>query len=422
MKLAEEQILGLNIALEEAVLLGLEVDSKRRMAAATFAVLTLPETGPVPEDRRVQFLFAPVGRIAASLRNGRWDDPKAGVSQFKLEELLGVVQSFKGLPIYGWEFFDMTIANNFDRWVDRCSIDLQLGEDGHAHTIDLFQEGPNRHLDIRLWFDEFIIRNPTGGEIALADFAADGKRWWDGLYAGDKRTDGFGVFPLGSKRKDGFGIYPSENTNPFLNVLHNPIEHLIEELIASQAGRDWEDNLDDSQTIGLRKSLMQKIVKHGAKSVEPLLNNLHNKDWAVRDDIAMMLGFIKEPKVVEPLVIMMNTDESLSVRLSAAIALERIGTPESYQAAKQWYIANNVSLRRRVSFKLGHWLLFGETDPGLMERVAQVASSRNTTSKKVIQAWSMHQGIENPPSTTPAWTFRLSPEECAYLEASVELH
>jgi hypothetical protein len=417
MELTEEQVDGLNIALEEAVLLGLEVDPKRRIAAATFAVLTLPETGPAPEDRRVQFLFAPVGRIAASLRKGRWDDPKAEVSQFKLEELLAVVQSFDGLPIYGWEFFDVVGANGFDGWADRCSIDLQLGEDGHTHTIDLFQAGPTRHLDITLWFDEFILRNPAGDEIVLADFIADGKRWWDGLYAGDTRIDGFGIFPLGSKRKFNFGFYE----NPILNKPENPVDHLIDELIASQAGRDWEDNLDESQTTGLRKSLMQEIVKAGAKSVEPLLNNLHNGDWAVRDDVAMMLGFIREPKAVEPLMVMMNADESLSVRLSAAIALERIGTPESYQAAKQWYIANNVSLRRRVSFRLGHWLLFGETDPGLMERVTQVANSRNTTTGKVIQAWSIHQGIENPPAITPAWTFRLSPEECSYLEAGVEL-
>jgi hypothetical protein len=417
MQLTEEQVDGLNTALEEAVLLGFEVDSKRRIAAATFAVLTLPETGPVPKDRRVQFLFTPVGKIAASLRNGRWDDLNAEVTQFSLEELLGVVQSFKGLPIYGWDFFDGTDANNFDEWADRCSIDLQLGEDGHTHTMDLFQAGPTRHLDIRLWFDEFSIRDPMDGEITPTDFISDGKRWWDGLYAGDKRTDGFGVFPMGSKRKFNFGFY----SNPILGKPDNPADHLIDELIASQAGRDWEDNLDDSQTTGLRKSFMQEIVKQGAQSVVPLLNNLSNADWAVRDDMAMMLGFIKDPKAVEPLMALMNMDESLSVRMSAAAALERIGISESYQAAKQWYIANNVSARRRVSQKLAEWLLFGETDHKLMERITQVASSRNTTSEKVIQAWSIHQGVENPPKTTPAWTFRLSPEECAYLEAGVDL-
>jgi hypothetical protein len=416
MNLTQEQVDGLNVALEEAVLLGLEVDSSRRIAAATFAVLTLPETGSVPEDRRVQFQFSPVGRVAASLRNGRWDDPNAEVSKFKLEELLDVVQSFQGLPIYGWEFFDVAHANYFDSWADRLSIDVQLGENGHTETIDLFQAGPTRHLDIRLWFDEFIIRNPIGSEITLDDFITDGKRWWDGLFLGDKRTDDLGIFPLGSKRKFNFGFY----ANPSLAEPDSPVDHLIEELIISQAGRDWEDNLDESQTTGLRKSLMQKIVDYGEKSVAPLLKNLPHEDWAVRDDIAMMLGFIKDPKALAPLMVMMNTDESQSVRMSAATALERIGISEAYQAATQWYIANNISAKQRVSHKLGEWLLFGKTDPKLMDRVSQLASSRDTTSEKVITAWSLFQGIMNPPSIVPVWTFRLSSDECAYLEASLD--
>src|SRR5262245_32108018 len=80
--LTEEQCAGLNVALNEADLLGFEVNAERRMAAATFRVLTLPEIGPAPDDRRVQFLFRPVGRVAASLRDGRWDDPGAPIVPF----------------------------------------------------------------------------------------------------------------------------------------------------------------------------------------------------------------------------------------------------------------------------------------------------------------------------------------------------
>lgn len=32
--------------------------------------------------------------------------------------------------------------------------------------------------------------------IALRDFIAAGVRWWDGLYAGDHRTSGHGIFPF----------------------------------------------------------------------------------------------------------------------------------------------------------------------------------------------------------------------------------
>jgi hypothetical protein len=62
----------LGVALNESNLLGFEVDSIRRIGAATFCVLTLPADGPPPDDRRVQMLFRPVGRVGASVRNGLW--------------------------------------------------------------------------------------------------------------------------------------------------------------------------------------------------------------------------------------------------------------------------------------------------------------------------------------------------------------
>ena len=44
-------------ALNESDLLGVEIDPDRRLAGATFRVLTLPTEGMPPEDRRVQLLL-----------------------------------------------------------------------------------------------------------------------------------------------------------------------------------------------------------------------------------------------------------------------------------------------------------------------------------------------------------------------------
>jgi hypothetical protein len=107
MQLTESQKIGLGVALNESTLLGFEVDPTRRLAGATFAVLTLPEEGPPLEDSRIQFLLYPVGRVAASLRLGRWDDQTAEVVSFGIESLLEMVRSFGGRPIYGWQFFDV---------------------------------------------------------------------------------------------------------------------------------------------------------------------------------------------------------------------------------------------------------------------------------------------------------------------------
>jgi hypothetical protein len=137
----------------------------------------------------------PLGRVAASLRDGRWDDEQAPVVPLEIEELEAAVAAFGQLPIYGWEFLDVPEEKNFESWCDRLSLDWRSGPGGLAHTLDLFQEG-DRHLDLRLWFDELRIFGPDRAEIALDDFVAGGVRWWDALHAGDPRTAGHGIIPL----------------------------------------------------------------------------------------------------------------------------------------------------------------------------------------------------------------------------------
>jgi hypothetical protein len=197
MELSEKQSHDLNVALNEATLIGAEVDPEHRVASLTFAVLTLPpDDGPPPDDDRVQLLLGPVGRLAASLRNGRSDDASASIEEFALEQLLGVVMSFKGLAVYGWEFIDRPERDNFTEWSDRLSLDWRSEPGGVSHTLDLFQAGYDRHLDLRIWFDELSVFTPEHEEIALDEFAAGGVRWWDGLYANDPRTAGHGIAPL----------------------------------------------------------------------------------------------------------------------------------------------------------------------------------------------------------------------------------
>lgn len=197
MDLTEDQRRGLGVALNEATLLGVEVDPVRRRAGITLQVLTLPaeEGAAPPEDSRVQMLLHPVGRVAASLRAGAWDDAKAPVERFALDQLLRVVQSFGGAPIYGWEFIDRT-DDKFTQWSDRLSLDVRSGVDGMSHTLDLFQEGNKRHLDLRIWFDELTLRSPRGDTIPLDEFIAGGTRWWDGLFSNDPRTQGHGIGPI----------------------------------------------------------------------------------------------------------------------------------------------------------------------------------------------------------------------------------
>jgi len=195
MELSSKLKADLGIAINEATLLGAELDPSQSTAFVTFSVLTLPPEGPPPDDRRIQFVFHPVGRVAASLRLGRWDDPTAQVVAFDVEDLLRIVEEFKQ-PIYGWEFFDGD--EGFGKWKDRLSLDYRSDTGlGLTHSITLFQEGGDRHLDLRIWFDSFGLRDGKGAFPQLADFIAGGKRWWRSFYDDDPRTNGEGIMKAG---------------------------------------------------------------------------------------------------------------------------------------------------------------------------------------------------------------------------------
>jgi len=144
MELGEELKQALGVALNEATLLGVELDASSRRVGATLRVLALPDDGgPMPADSRVQLVFAPVARVVASLRAGHWDDAAAPVIPVAAGEILGVVQSFGGLPIYGWEFFDSADLE-LQKWGDRLSLDWRAGADGGSHSVCFFQEGADR--------------------------------------------------------------------------------------------------------------------------------------------------------------------------------------------------------------------------------------------------------------------------------------
>jgi hypothetical protein len=205
MELDVELKKDLGIALNEATLLGAEVHTDWNMVFVTFSVLTLPCEGPPPGDRRIQFVFHPVGRIAASLRMGRWDDPTATVVPFDVEDLLVITQELKQ-PVYGWDFFDL--EKDFTTWEDRLSLDYRAGNGtGMSHSMTLFQEGGDRHLDLRIWFDSFGLRDARGGVPKLEEFIAGGKRWWEAFYNSDPRTDGEGIVPNG---RDGLPRIPKD--------------------------------------------------------------------------------------------------------------------------------------------------------------------------------------------------------------------
>jgi hypothetical protein len=192
MILSPEECNSLNIAFNEAEILGVEVDTVRRVGSAVFNMFTLPERGPVPSDRRLQILFSEIGRVGASFWRRRDCETEWEIVQFGIEELSSVVREVKGQSIHGWYFFDIKEADlrPSDK---RQSLDWEAGVNGRSHSLTLSPLSPDRALDLTIWCDYFEMRSMSGVPVDIRDVIAGGKRWWDGIYAGDERTKGFGI-------------------------------------------------------------------------------------------------------------------------------------------------------------------------------------------------------------------------------------
>ncbi len=185
----------IGLALNEATLLGVEFDKEKNSVSCTFAVITVDNHGEVPVDNRLLFVFKPVGRFVASYRNGLWNDKDATVNTIQPTDILEVVQSFHGQAIYGWDFVNCG-DKDFDSWKDKLSFDYSFGDNtGLTNTIDLFQEDGVKHLNFRIWFDDFEIFTPKYDTVELQTFLDNGKRGWDAIYSSDEKVGGFGIFP-----------------------------------------------------------------------------------------------------------------------------------------------------------------------------------------------------------------------------------
>ena len=164
------QTADLGVALNEANLLAIQVDPETATAAVLLEVLTLPSKGPEPNDRRRRLCLGGLSRVAASYRDGRWDDPDTPALPLRLADLSEVIDAFGQLPVYGWEFFNRGQAP-FAEWGDRLSLDVRLAGPG-AQTVDLFQEDGRRILDVRIWFATLAVATATGQALDLEEFVA----------------------------------------------------------------------------------------------------------------------------------------------------------------------------------------------------------------------------------------------------------
>lgn len=162
-------------------------------------------------------------------------------------------------------------------------------------------------------------------------------------------------------------------------------ESLAQDLAVSLSGRDWEDSVLE-EAMSYRRDLARQLVSLGEQAVDALVGLLANADWAIRDDAAILLGTIKSLRAIAPLLAVLEKDDSLSVRLSAASTLERINTPETIRATRDWYRQNQITAQRRLAVKIAEYTLYGSTDAILLERARQIAERKNVSVALVFQS------------------------------------
>ncbi|MEV5647915.1 hypothetical protein AB0L57_06650 [Nocardia sp. NPDC052254] len=179
---------GLNTALSEATCLGLTVDAADTRLRIELEVLTLPGDGQSSKGR-VLLTLSGVSRVAASLRQQRWDDLEPHIFPLTLDTLGDAIAGFGGGAMHGWDFIDVD-DSGWALWRELLSFDSTIGDRPAAHVLEFSQqEGTDpRELDVRIWFEELTVETAAGTLLGVDEFVAGAQRWWKAHDSCDPRT------------------------------------------------------------------------------------------------------------------------------------------------------------------------------------------------------------------------------------------
>lgn len=176
---APSTLAELDAVLDGAALLGLELDTRYRVLAATLepTVDRYPwgrgVAGVAIVDRRVQVLVSPVSTILGSLRRRvPSDGGRTEVYTFADEQLVDVVGAFDGASVEGPLFGRPEPRPG--NWAPEWSLQgRSTAGDGVANTITLsvrHDDGAGElALDVFARFDEVLVRDPFGNDLFGAE-------------------------------------------------------------------------------------------------------------------------------------------------------------------------------------------------------------------------------------------------------------
>jgi hypothetical protein len=193
----DETRVGMDVALNEADVLGIRLDPAGAWCDLFMHVLALPETGPLdPDARRILRLTMP-GRVSILLRRDRLGQdgygPVIPVSGLDAVEDFFASLSWSG-AIYGWKFLDDPSLTR--DWPERPSLTVQIQPGAAPHSLYWFNEcgrmeggtSASYLIEGTLTFEDLEVMRADATPQQLDEFVADGHRHWQAFYDHDPRT------------------------------------------------------------------------------------------------------------------------------------------------------------------------------------------------------------------------------------------
>lgn len=183
---------GLDVALNEADMLGLRLGPSGRWCDLLIHVSALPMAGPLdPDARRILRLMAPT-QVKVLLRTARWPSSDYG-APIPLAGLGAVEDFFASLEwsgqMYGWRFLDDPSLTR--DWPDQVSLSIDLGHGVATHSLYWFNEcgrgETSCHLEGSVTFQDLEVLRADETPIPLTEFIADGRRQWQAFTDHDDR-------------------------------------------------------------------------------------------------------------------------------------------------------------------------------------------------------------------------------------------
>jgi hypothetical protein len=150
---------GLERVLDGAALLGLELDPRYRVLAATFEPTADRYPWEETDDRRLQVLLFPVSTILASFRQR--EDGRLVLRRFEDVQLLDVVAAFDGAGVSGPLFGQPEPRPG--QWAPEWSLEgRSTAPDGRQRTFTVALRHDDLELDLFVRFDDVEVKGATG--------------------------------------------------------------------------------------------------------------------------------------------------------------------------------------------------------------------------------------------------------------------